>query len=617
MLPSTALPTTALGGRSRPNGRLQSCTLNVRAAGKKGGGKQKGGVRRVGGGGGKQRGGDGSLKTSRSPELAMSDFRGDEVLMFNPVKPSGNDPLTVVYAYPNDYTVGITSLGYQLVWSFFEQQPYIDVRRMFMDARDALPMRADLLGFSFSWELDYKNVLTTLEQMGVPIFAEDRGPEHPLVFGGGPVLTANPEPYAEFFDVVLLGDGEGILSNFSQAVYAARGGSGTRQELLISLSQLPGIYCPSLYHVEYSTPDGPISKIEPVDSSVPRTVKKQTHMGGELAMSTVVSSRMAWESIYMVEVVRSCPEMCRFCLASYLSLPFRTANLQDSLIPSISKGLEVTKRIGLLGASVSQHPEFPELLEHLTGPGFEDVRLSIASVRANTVTKQLASALAGRGTKSLTIAVESGSPRVRDIVNKKLAQHEIVEAASNAQEGGLEKLKLYGMVGVPGEEDADVDATVDMMLKLKKEAPRLGLTLGCSTFVPKAHTPFQWYGVDKAGEKRLTMLSKAFGKAGIDFRPESFKWSVVQALLSRGDRRITPLLLRVREYGDSAGSFRRAFKEMDGLLPPMEYYVHHTLCPGEAILPWAHLEGALPEGTLVKHAETAAKLMTPATVTTF
>eukprot|EP00873_Tetraselmis_striata_P007514 jgi/Tetstr1/427778/TSEL_017896.t1 len=538
----------------------------------------------------------------------MSDFRGDEVLMFQPVK-HGSDPLTVVYAYPSDYTVGITSLGYQLVWAFFEQQPYIDVRRMFMDARDALPMRADLLGFSFAWELDYKNILTSLETMGIPISAAKRGPEHPLVFGGGPVLTANPEPYADFFDVVLLGDGEGILADFSQAVYAARGGSGSRQELLISLSQIPGIYCPALYHVEYVTPDGEISSIEPIDSAVPRTIKKQTHMGGELAMSTVVSPRMAWESIYMVEVVRSCPEMCRFCLASYLSLPFRTANLQESLIPSINRGLEVTKRIGLLGASVSQHPDFPELLEHLTSLEYEDVRLSIASVRTNTVTKQLASALAGRGTKSLTIAVESGSQRVRDIVNKKLAQEDILAAAVNAQEGGLEKLKLYGMVGVPGEEVEDVDATVDMMLQLKREAPGLQYTLGCSTFVPKSHTPFQWYGVSKEGDKRLTMLSKGLAKAGIDFRPESYKWSVVQALLSRGDRRITPLLLRVREYGDSAGSFRRAFKEMAGELPPMEYYVHHTHRPGEAVLPWAHLEGPLPEGTLVKHAETAAELM--------
>ena len=222
-------------------------------------------------------------------------------------------------------------------------------------------------------------------------------------------------------------------------------------------------------------------------------MKKNTHSGEALTTSTVVSPRMAWESIYMVEVVRSCPEMCRFCLASYATLPFRAPSVQGSLIPNIERGLEVTNRLGLLGASITQHPEFDELLQYLLAPERADVRMSISSVRTNTVTPDLCEALAARGTKSLTIAVESGSERVRDIVNKKLAQDEILAAVHAAQAGGMEALKLYGMAGVPGEEDGDVDATVDLLRALKKQAPKLRLSFGCSTFVPKAHTPFQWY----------------------------------------------------------------------------------------------------------------------------
>ena len=199
----------------------------------------------------------------------------------------------------------------------------------------------------------------------------------------------------------------------------------------------------------------------------------------------------------MVEVVRSCPEMCRFCLASYLTLPFRTASLEDSLIPAIERGLKVTNRLGLLGASVSQHPEFETLLDYLFQPQFEGVRLSIASVRTNTVTEKLARILSQRDTKSISIAVESGSDRLREIINKKLANDEIIQAAINAKAGGLKGIKLYGMVGIPGEETEDIAATVEMLIALKKAASGLRISFGCSTFVPKSHTPFQWFGVNK------------------------------------------------------------------------------------------------------------------------
>lgn len=525
----------------------------------------------------------------------------DEQLLFTP-QPPQEGAISAIFAFPNTYTVGITSLGFQVVWATLAQRPDVAVARLFTDGHDELPANPELLGFSVSWELDYVNILQLLESLQVPIWSRDRTSDHPLVFGGGPVLTANPEPFADFFDVVLLGDGEWLLGAFVDALQAVRGGD--RATKLRHLAQVPGVYVPSLYEPRYDSPTGAIAAIDPIDSDIPLQVEKQTYRGNTLSTSTVVTSHAAWESIYMVEVVRSCPELCRFCLASYLTLPFRTADLTASLIPAIERGLQVTQRLGLLGASVTQHPEFSALLEYLNQPQFDDVRLSIASVRTNTVNRQLTETLTRHGTKSITIAVESGSERVRRIVNKKLATAEIVEAAVNARAGGLSALKLYGMAGVPGEHPEDLDATIAMMKALKKAAPGLRLTLGCSTFVPKAHTPFQWFGVNSDAEKRLKYLQKHLRSQGLDFRPESYNWSVIQGLISRGDRRLAPLLLQVRDYGDSLGSYRRAFKDMKGKLPPLAFYVHDDWAVDQP-LPWDHLAGPLPKSTLQKHRESA------------
>ncbi|GAX39346.1 radical SAM domain-containing protein [Tolypothrix sp. NIES-4075] len=520
-----------------------------------------------------------------------------ERLLFTPATPD-NDAIPTIFAFPNEYTVGITSLGYQVVWATLAMRDDVQVSRLFTDTHEQLPRKPELLGFSMSWELDYVNILNLLESLEIPIRADIRDRNHPIVFGGGPVLTANPEPFADFFDVILLGDGEDLLGNFIEAYKEVRNAS--RQIQLKALAQVPGIYVPSLYEVEYHSLDGAIKSIQPISSEIPAIVQKQTYRGNVLSASTVVTEKAAWENIYMVEVVRSCPEMCRFCLASYLTLPFRTASVEESLIPAIERGLAVTNRLGLLGASVTQHPEFETLLDYISQPKYDDVRLSIASVRTNTVTVQLAQTLAKRDTRSLTIAIESGSEKLREIINKKLHNEEIIQAAVNAKAGGLSSLKLYGMAGIPGEQSEDLDQTVAMMRAVKKAAPGLRLTLGCSTFVPKAHTPFQWFGVNRQAEKRLQFLQKQLKPQGIDFRPESYNWSIIQALLSRGDRRLSQLLQLTRNFGDSLGSYKRAFKQLKKQIPDLDFYVH-TDWSTEQILPWSHLQGPLPQSTLIKH----------------
>ncbi|HIK19047.1 MAG TPA: radical SAM protein [Leptolyngbyaceae cyanobacterium M33_DOE_097] len=524
-----------------------------------------------------------------------------ERLLFTAATPLP-DAVPIIYAFPNEYSVGITSLGYQVIWAMLATRPDVQVSRLFTDGAEPLPADPELLGFSLSWELDYVNVLTQLESLEIPIWSRDRTADHPLVFGGGPVLTANPEPFANFFDVVLLGDGERLLGDFIEAYKTVRGCDRATQ--LRHLATIPGVYVPALYDVTYTDSTGAIAAIRPVESGIPAVVEKQTYRGSVLSASTVVTEKAAWENIYMVEVVRSCPEMCRFCLASYLTLPFRVADVDSSLIPAIARGLTVTNRLGLLGASVTQHPEFEALLDYLNQPEFDDVRVSIASVRTNTVTPKLVETLVKHDTKSVTIAVETGSDRLRRVINKKLETTEIIEAASIAKASGLSHLKLYGMAGIPGEVAEDLDATVQMFKAIKKAAPGLRLSFGCSTFVPKSHTPFQWFGVNPQAEKRLQHLQKHLRPLGVDFRPESYNWSVIQALISRGDRRLSPLLELTRHYGDTLGSYRRAFKELRGKLPELDYYVHADWQPGQT-LPWSHLQGPLPEATLLKHLDSA------------
>jgi radical SAM superfamily enzyme YgiQ (UPF0313 family) len=522
-----------------------------------------------------------------------------EQLLFTPLA-RRDDAIPTIYAFPNSYSVGITSLGYQLVWAALAQNPHLVVSRLFLDGSEPLPRQPELVGFSLSWELDYGNILTLLEQLQIPSHSSDRTEGDPLVFGGGPVLTANPEPLAAFFDAILLGDGEELLGEFVEVYQSGR--SLTRRQQLRRLAQIPGVYIPILYQVTYQ--DEGIASIEPIEADIPATITKRTYRGDRLSASTVVTPAAAWENIFMVEVVRSCPEMCRFCLASYLNLPFRVADVETALIPTIERGLQFTDRLGLLGASVTQHPQFQELADRLAQPRYTGVRLSLSSVRTNTVTPQLAQLLAQRGSRSITIAVESGAERIRQIVNKKLTTPEIMQAAHHAKAGGLSGLKLYGMVGIPGEEVADVETTIALLLEIKKQVPGLRLTWGCSTFVPKAHTPFQWYGVRPEAEKRLQLLQKRLPSKGIEFRPESYSWSVIQALISRGDRRLTAVLEQARAYGDSLGSYRRAGKDLRGQVPPLDYYVHQDW-PHTAILPWSHLQGPLPTSTLIKHQESS------------
>ncbi len=520
-------------------------------------------------------------------------------------------------AFPNTYTVGITSLGYQIIWSILAKRKDVDVRRLFTDQAERAHKTSDLFGISLSWELDGPVLLDLLEQQSIPIWTYQRSDNHPLVFGGGPVLTANPEPFAPFLDVVLLGDGESLLPEFIDKYQEIR--SLPRKHQLEELSLIPGIYIPSLYIPNYSK-DGELMSIQPINSKIPSTVCKQTWQSKTLNHSTVITPQAAWPNIHMVEVVRSCPELCRFCLASYLTLPFRSSILEDGLIPAIEKGMSATNRIGLLGASVTQHPQFADLLDWINHDRFENIHLSVSSVRASTVTPKMTKIFSKRGCKSLTIAIESGSERIRNLVNKKLSEEEIIAAVNYAKEGGLNGIKLYGIVGLPHEENEDIEKTAELLIRLKKSTQSLRICFGVSTFVPKAHTPFQWYGLNANAKKRLKLLAKALRPKGIELRPESYGWSLIQTLISRGDRRLAAVIVRVRGSENSLGNWKKIYREVQECqtleknnpqanmpkLPIWEDMIHKNWTHSQ-ILPWSHLQGPVKPTILIQHQEQSLK----------
>ncbi len=492
---------------------------------------------------------------------------------------NGGD-LVVLNCFPNTYEVGMASLGYQTVFKLFASSPKTHTFRCFTDFHEYHPKEIDLITFSISWELDFFNVLEILQQLGIPFKAKDRDASHPLICAGGPVVTANPEPWADFFDFINIGDSENNIDEIIDTALTYQKSSAKEKRDLNEFTKVPGVYVPSLKQ---------------------KFVERQKSKSNQLASSSVVTSESCWPDVALIEVARSCPEMCRFCLASYLSLPFRVPDLEEDLIPKAKLMLEYTNTLGLLGASVTQHPEFIELLKFLAAHPSKP-QVQIASVRASTVTKEMCELLQECGVKNLTIAIESGSERLRDIINKKLPQEYIFSAAKYASEAGIKSVKLYGMVGLPHETDADIDETIKLLSELKAQNKKLKIIWGCSIFTPKAQTPFQDYGVDKNSEKKLQKIIKALRPHNIEVREESYKWAQVQALISRGDRSLNDLMIEVFQTG------KRGFSIYQKLMDPVEYkhFVFDTWS-GEKY-PWKHLMSEKQSTMLQEHKASADSL---------
>jgi radical SAM superfamily enzyme YgiQ (UPF0313 family) len=323
-----------------------------------------------------------------------------------------------------------------------------------------------------------------------------------------------------------------------------------------------------------------------------------------VAHSLILSPDTTWGDLFLVEVARSCPQECRFCLASYLTRPFRAAKV-ETVMQAIDRGLEHTRKIGLLGPSVTEHPQFGEIASELLKRSGTEI--SIASVRADSLTPEILTMLNRLGHKSVTIAIESGSERLRAVMKKNLSEDEIRHAVELVEQSGLSGMKFYGIVGLPGERQEDLDETVRLLAGLKKTHKRLRFVFGVSSFVPKAQTPFQWAGRDAAAGDKIEYLRKRLAPFGIEVRPESHNWSDIQTLLSRGDRRLTPVLLEVAEGTGKLGTWRTALKRHAQICPSQDFYVFREI-PYDEVLPWSHLVDEPKNAMLLRHSETAERL---------
>lgn len=509
----------------------------------------------------------------------------------------------VSWFFPNTYAVGMSGLGFQLVWWLMEQDPEVVVKRGFTDTEESNIGASELFGFTVSWELDFINILEILEKHGIEGLAAERTEDSPLVFGGGPVLSANPEPFANFFDIILLGDAEAVVPNLLNSWKTIRN-LPTRQAKLEQLATIPGVYVPALYSYTYSSNSGRIESIQTL-SAVPEKITKQLYVPPPdyIAHTKILSPDTAWGDTFLAEIVRSCPQECRFCLASFLTRPFRPINV-DTIIDTIDMGLRYTNKIGLLGPSVTEHPHFDEIAERLSQR--DNIHISVASIRADTISDTVLQMLKKLQQKSVTIAIESGSERLRAIMKKNLSEAEIRHAVELIAASGLESVKFYGIVGLPHETQEDLDETVRLMQALKKEHRRLRFVFGVSSFVPKAQTPYQWHGRNKDCKARLEYIRKNLARVGIEVRPESHNWSDIQGVISRGDRRLTEPLIEVAKGGGGLGAWKKVFRE-NKKFKMLDFYAFRDI-PTDEILPWHHLTESAKTEYLEKHHQTSLQL---------
>lgn len=484
----------------------------------------------------------------------------------------GKIPIALIY--PNTYYVGMSNLGFQTIYGLLNSYNNIVCERVFWDQSPTRSIESErpledfaVLAFSISYELDYFNVTQILKSSAIPLFAADRNDSHPLVIAGGPCIIANPEPVSPFFDCLAIGEGEAILPPMLKII--AEGIHGKRDELLQALSSLPGIYMPSVHR------DVPVSRqwVPNIDDFATTSVvlTPETELGG----------------MYLLEVARGCRWGCRFCLAGFLFRPFRYRSL-DSLLKQAESGLKFKKRIGLLGASVSDHPELEELVARLQHMGAE---INVSSLRIRPLSRAVLRGLAESGTQTLSLAPEAGSDRLRQFINKGVAETDIIEAVQDVAMHGLKQLKLYFMIGLPMETDDDIDDIVKLALTLKGRIERTGsrLTLTVEPFVPKAGTPFQWLPMTDAEtlSHRLSTLKNRLKPRGIEVRSDSVRWGVIQGVLSRGDRRLAQALAKME--GKSLSSWRRALEECS---LDTDYYVNREI-PINERLPWSNLDSGV------------------------
>lgn len=533
----------------------------------------------------------------------------------------------VCLAYPNYYRTGMANLGFQAIYKIFNDLPSFLCERIFLpdsgnNARfvsgaagifslenQRTIAEFDILAFSISFENDYPNVLKMLDLAGIPLLAKDRTDSHPLIIGGGIALTLNPEPLADFFDLFILGEAEEVLPEFCRYFDQARRLNYDRSKLLDGLQEkVSNIYVPSLYEVKYCE-ESKIHSITPVRPDLPEKIKIN-HIENISAFCTqeVISApETEMEDMFLVEVNRGCARSCRFCAASFVYRPVRFRGYKE-IVASVDYGLQRKKKIGLVGTAVSDHPDLVNICEYIIS---QNAKAGIGSLRIDRINEKIVDLIKANGIETVALAPEAGSQKMRDILRKDITQSDIMNAVRLLAEKEIPNLRLYFMVGLPGEDEQDIDAIIELTQKIqhhvltefkgKKKFRRV--TLSINQFIPKPATPFQWCSladVNITGRK-IKKIENAFRRdRQIKVIHDVPKWNYIQALLSLGDRRVGEILLAVNRL---EGNWAQALKEVN---VNSEFYVYRQKQFDE-VLPWDLIELGVSKKALIGECRKAIK----------